>query len=70
MLCLIFQADKRTNVCTVLVEKMKRDLDEVRKPMQETLEAFEKCLSEGVEKSKGSYEKVLKSVLHPVRIQL
>ncbi|XP_039681442.1 nuclear GTPase SLIP-GC-like isoform X2 [Perca fluviatilis] len=59
------KADKRTNVCTVLVEKMKRDLDEVRKPMQETLEAFEKCLSEGVEKSKGSYEKVLKSVLHP-----
>ncbi|XP_028456094.1 nuclear GTPase SLIP-GC isoform X1 [Perca flavescens] len=62
-------ADKRTDVCTVLVEKMKRDLDEVRKPMQETLEAFEKCLSEGVEKSKGSYEKVLKLVLHPRTIK-
>ncbi|KAF1379492.1 hypothetical protein PFLUV_G00176610 [Perca fluviatilis] len=58
-------ADKRTDVCTDLVKKMDHELDEVRKPMEETLEAFQKCLSEGVEKSKGSCEKVLKSFLHP-----
>uniref|UniRef100_A0A8C9XRN8 Dynamin N-terminal domain-containing protein n=1 Tax=Sander lucioperca TaxID=283035 RepID=A0A8C9XRN8_SANLU len=58
-------ADKRADVCKDLKEKMKHELDEVRKPMHKTLEAFEKCLSEGVEKSKGSCEKVLKSFLHP-----
>nr|XP_046271395.1 nuclear GTPase SLIP-GC-like isoform X2 [Scatophagus argus] len=43
------------------------ELDKVRKPIEEAYEAFEKCLSEGVEKSLSSCEKVLKSTLYPPR---
>ncbi|XP_075942818.1 nuclear GTPase SLIP-GC-like [Anarhichas minor] len=58
-------ADTKTAVYTVLQQKMRVELDKVRKPMKETYQAFEKCLSEGVEKSKSSCEKALKSVIHP-----
>ncbi|XP_075938971.1 nuclear GTPase SLIP-GC-like [Anarhichas minor] len=58
-------ADTKTAVYTVLQQKMRDELDKVRKPMEETYQAFEKCLSEGVEKSKSSCEKALKSVIHP-----
>ncbi|XP_010775622.1 nuclear GTPase SLIP-GC-like [Notothenia coriiceps] len=37
--------------------------------MKETVMAFKKCLSEGVEKSKSSFEEVLKSVLYPKTIK-
>ncbi|XP_075942098.1 nuclear GTPase SLIP-GC-like isoform X3 [Anarhichas minor] len=56
--------DIKTAVYTVLQQKMRDELDKVRKPMRETYQAFEKCLSEGVEKSKSSCEKALKSVIH------
>ncbi|XP_039680614.1 nuclear GTPase SLIP-GC-like [Perca fluviatilis] len=59
-------AGKNTDVCTDLDKKMKHELDEVRKPMKEAYKAFEKCLSEGVERSKSSCESVLMSVIHPV----
>ncbi|XP_038556388.1 nuclear GTPase SLIP-GC-like isoform X2 [Micropterus salmoides] len=59
-------ADKTTNVCTDLEEDIRHELEKVRKPMEEACNAFEKCLSKGVEKSKSSCERVLKSVLHPV----
>ncbi|XP_032393730.1 nuclear GTPase SLIP-GC isoform X2 [Etheostoma spectabile] len=62
-------ADKRKDVYTELEERMDHELDEVRKPMNEICQAFEKCLSEGVEKSNGSWEKVLKSVLHPKNVK-
>uniref|UniRef100_A0A8C9XUI4 Dynamin N-terminal domain-containing protein n=2 Tax=Sander lucioperca TaxID=283035 RepID=A0A8C9XUI4_SANLU len=58
-------AGKNTDVCTDLDKKMKDELDKVRKPMEEAYVAFEKCLSEGVERSKRSCESVLKSFLHP-----
>ncbi|XP_054464146.1 nuclear GTPase SLIP-GC-like [Anoplopoma fimbria] len=58
-------ADIKAAVCTDLIQKMKDELDKIRKPMEETYQAFEKCLSEGVEKSKSLLEKVLKSVIHP-----
>ncbi|KAF1379496.1 hypothetical protein PFLUV_G00176650 [Perca fluviatilis] len=58
-------AGKNTDVCTDLDKKMKHELDEVRKPMKEAYKAFEKCLSEGVERSKSSCESVLMSVIHP-----
>ncbi|XP_068574328.1 nuclear GTPase SLIP-GC-like isoform X2 [Cebidichthys violaceus] len=58
-------ADIKTAVYTVLQLKMRDELDKVRKPMKETYLTFEKCLSEGVEKSISSCEKVLKSVIHP-----
>ena len=51
-----------------LEEKLSRKLDRVREPMKETLTAFGKCLSEGVDKSKSSCDKVLKSVLYLVSI--
>ncbi|KAK9535077.1 hypothetical protein VZT92_007480 [Zoarces viviparus] len=57
--------DIKTAVYKVLQQKMRDELDKVRKPMKETYLAFEKCLSAGVEKSKRSCEKVLKSVIHP-----
>ncbi|KAI4822892.1 hypothetical protein KUCAC02_008413 [Chaenocephalus aceratus] len=58
-------ADIKTAVSIELEGKLSLELDKVRKPMEETLTAFEKCLSEGVEKSKGSCEEDLKSVLNP-----
>ncbi|XP_054464023.1 nuclear GTPase SLIP-GC-like [Anoplopoma fimbria] len=58
-------ADIKTAVCTVLKQKMRHELGKIREPMEETYQAFEKSLSEGVEKSKSSWEKVLKSVIHP-----
>ncbi|XP_029292881.1 nuclear GTPase SLIP-GC-like [Cottoperca gobio] len=58
-------ADIKTDVCKDLEEELKQELDKVRKPIEETFQAFEKCLSEGVEKSKSSCEKDLKSVIHP-----
>ncbi|XP_068575214.1 nuclear GTPase SLIP-GC-like isoform X1 [Cebidichthys violaceus] len=58
-------ADIKTAVYTILQLKMRDELDKVRKPMKETQRAFEKCLSEGVEKSKSSCEKVLESVIYP-----
>ncbi|XP_039681450.1 nuclear GTPase SLIP-GC-like isoform X2 [Perca fluviatilis] len=56
-------ADKNTDVCTDLDKKMKDELDKVRKPMEEAYKAFEKCLSEGVERSKSSCESDLMSVI-------
>ncbi|XP_028455033.1 nuclear GTPase SLIP-GC-like [Perca flavescens] len=61
-------ADKNTDVCTDLDRKMKHELDKVRKPMKEAYEAFEKCLSEGVERSKSSCESVLMSVIRPKKV--
>ncbi|XP_068574325.1 nuclear GTPase SLIP-GC-like isoform X2 [Cebidichthys violaceus] len=58
-------ADIKTAVYTALQQKMRDELDKVKKPMKETHRAFEKCLSEGVKKSKSSCEKVLKSVIYP-----
>ncbi|XP_033998827.1 nuclear GTPase SLIP-GC-like isoform X3 [Trematomus bernacchii] len=62
-----FQANIKTAVSIELEEKLSLELDKVREPMKETLMAFEKCLSEGVDKSKSSCEKVLKSVLYPTK---
>ncbi|GLD66170.1 nuclear GTPase SLIP-GC-like protein [Lates japonicus] len=55
----------RTDVCADLEETMRCELDRVRKPMEEAYEAFEKCLVEGVEKSKSLCDRKLKSILHP-----
>ncbi|KAJ4931691.1 hypothetical protein JOQ06_010131, partial [Pogonophryne albipinna] len=60
-------ADIKTPVSIELEEKLSPELDKVREPMKETLTAFEKCLSEGVDKSKSSCDKVLKSVLYPTK---
>ncbi|XP_059204120.1 nuclear GTPase SLIP-GC-like [Centropristis striata] len=59
------QGDDKTDVCTELEEKMKNELYNVRKSMEETHRSFERCLSEGVENSKSSWERKLNSVLHP-----
>ncbi|XP_054463274.1 nuclear GTPase SLIP-GC-like [Anoplopoma fimbria] len=58
-------ADIKTAVCTDLKQEMRHELGKIREPMKETYQGFKKCLSEGVEKSKSSWEKVLKSVIHP-----
>ncbi|XP_027140963.1 nuclear GTPase SLIP-GC isoform X2 [Larimichthys crocea] len=56
---------QKTHVCKILEVKMRQELVKVTKPMEEAEEAFEKCLCDGVEKSKSSCEKALKSVLYP-----
>ncbi|XP_076609318.1 nuclear GTPase SLIP-GC-like isoform X2 [Chaetodon auriga] len=58
-------AGKKADVCKDLEENMRRELDKVRKPMEKAYKTFEKCLSEGVEKSKRSCQRDLKSVLYP-----
>ncbi|KAF3846364.1 hypothetical protein F7725_003442 [Dissostichus mawsoni] len=50
-----------------LEKKLSHELYKVREPVEETLTAFERCLSEGVGTSKSSCDKVLKSVLYPTK---
>ncbi|KAJ4931693.1 hypothetical protein JOQ06_010133 [Pogonophryne albipinna] len=60
--------DIKKSVCKKLEENLRGELtlsDKVSEPMEATLMAFERCLSESVEKSKSSCDKVLKSVLDP-----
>ncbi|KAK2833470.1 hypothetical protein Q5P01_017359 [Channa striata] len=54
-------------VCTDLDQKLSCELEKVRESMREIYSAFEKCLNEGVEKSKTSCEGKLKSFLYPKR---
>ncbi|KAM7386879.1 hypothetical protein PAMA_009485 [Pampus argenteus] len=61
-------AAKKMDVCSHVEEMMRQELNKVRKPMEEACHAFEQCLSEGVESSKGSYEKRLKSFLYPNKV--
>ncbi|XP_049926287.1 nuclear GTPase SLIP-GC-like [Epinephelus moara] len=60
-------ADRNTDVCRELKEKMKQEIEKVRQTMQKTYDTFERCLTEGVEKSKSSWERLLKSFLYPPR---
>nr|XP_040045931.1 nuclear GTPase SLIP-GC-like [Gasterosteus aculeatus aculeatus]XP_040045932.1 nuclear GTPase SLIP-GC-like [Gasterosteus aculeatus aculeatus] len=55
----------KKDVCTILEEKMTDELEKVHKQMEETYQAFEKCLSDGVEKSESYCEKALESVINP-----
>ncbi|XP_030591492.1 nuclear GTPase SLIP-GC-like [Archocentrus centrarchus] len=55
---------KKDEVCAALERNMSLQLDAVKKEMDKTYKAFEKCLGDGVEKSKGSYEQVLKYFLY------
>ncbi|XP_047428425.1 nuclear GTPase SLIP-GC-like [Mugil cephalus] len=56
-------AGSRTDVCADLEKHMCRHLHKVKTTMDEANKAFVKCLTEGVEKSKISCEKKLKSFL-------
>ncbi|XP_026181787.1 nuclear GTPase SLIP-GC-like [Mastacembelus armatus] len=58
-------ADKKAAVCRQLEGKIRNELDEVRKSMEEANMTFEKCLTEGVEKSKSSCEENLRSIIYP-----
>ncbi|XP_030591491.1 nuclear GTPase SLIP-GC-like isoform X2 [Archocentrus centrarchus] len=55
---------KKDEVCAALERNMSLQLDAVKREMDKTYKAFEKCLADGVEKSKGSYEQVLKYFLY------
>ncbi|KAL7378256.1 hypothetical protein ABVT39_010947 [Epinephelus coioides] len=59
-------ADKNTDVCRELEEKMKQELKKIRLSMQKTYDTFERRLTEGVENSKSSWETLLKEVLYPL----
>ncbi|XP_036944244.1 nuclear GTPase SLIP-GC isoform X2 [Acanthopagrus latus] len=58
-------AGSTADVCKDLEEKISHELEKVRRPIEEAYMTFEKCLSEGVEKSESSCDKVLKSILQP-----
>ncbi|XP_005952730.1 uncharacterized protein LOC102314673 [Haplochromis burtoni] len=55
---------KKGEVFGELERIMNLQLENVRKEMEETIMAFEKCLNDGVEKSKGSYGEKLKNFLY------
>ncbi|KAM8723462.1 nuclear GTPase SLIP-GC-like [Acanthopagrus schlegelii] len=58
-------AGSTADVCKDLEEKISHELEKVRRPIEAAYMTFEKCLSEGVEKSESSCDKVLKSILQP-----
>uniref|UniRef100_A0A671XZ37 Nuclear GTPase SLIP-GC-like n=1 Tax=Sparus aurata TaxID=8175 RepID=A0A671XZ37_SPAAU len=58
-------AGNTADVCKDLEEKISHELEKVKRPMEEAYMTFEKCLSEGVEKSESLCDKVLKSILQP-----
>lgn len=47
---------------------MRRELEKVNRTMDKAYEALEKCLSEGVEKSKTTSERHLRPILYTVCI--
>nr|XP_040045933.1 nuclear GTPase SLIP-GC-like isoform X1 [Gasterosteus aculeatus aculeatus] len=59
------RAEVKKDVCTTLEIKMRDELDKVGKQMEETYQAFQSSLTEGVEKSERSCEDTLKSVIYP-----
>ncbi|XP_067426364.1 nuclear GTPase SLIP-GC-like [Thunnus thynnus] len=58
---------QKADVCSDIEEKMRQELDKIRKPMEEACKAFVKCLCDGVEISRSSCEKLLK-FLRPHRV--
>lgn len=48
-----------------LEENKSSQLEQIKKEMEKTYSVFDKCLSEGVEKSKSSWENILKKFLNP-----
>ena len=63
-----FQAGNTADLCKDLDEKMSHELAKVKRPMEEAYVTFDKCLSEGVENSESSCDRMLKSILQPVCI--
>ncbi|XP_043956343.1 nuclear GTPase SLIP-GC-like [Gambusia affinis] len=56
---------KHTEVCEKLERNIALQLDRVQKAMERTFQVFEKCLCEGVERSKSLCENKLNNVLRP-----
>ncbi|KAM3597832.1 uncharacterized protein V6R79_009760 [Siganus canaliculatus] len=63
------EGGRLTDVFRNLVENLVHDTNKVRREMIVVYGSFEKRLSEGAEKSKGSYEKLLHSFLYPTRVK-
>ncbi|XP_071371530.1 nuclear GTPase SLIP-GC-like isoform X2 [Centroberyx affinis] len=55
----------KPEVCAVLEQRIKDELDKVRQSMEEAYKVFENCLSEGVKKSQESCENNMKFILAP-----
>ncbi|XP_028268249.1 nuclear GTPase SLIP-GC-like isoform X2 [Parambassis ranga] len=58
-------ANKNTAVCAELEHNLNLQICKVKTVMAETYKAFQKCLDAGVERSRRSCEKELKSFLYP-----
>ncbi|XP_039466979.1 nuclear GTPase SLIP-GC-like isoform X2 [Oreochromis aureus] len=57
--------EQKNDVCAVLEGTLSIQLNRVKKAIEDIITSFEQRLQEGVEKSKKSCEKKLKSFLHP-----
>ncbi|XP_053298910.1 nuclear GTPase SLIP-GC isoform X2 [Pleuronectes platessa] len=58
-------ADSKIRACRDLQEKMQHELEVLQKAIDEIYRTFERCLTEGVEKSQDSCERQMFSMLHP-----
>lgn len=62
---LLFQVDQKNDVCAILEGQLSVQLNQVKNAIEQATKTFEECLSEGVEESRKSCRRKLKSVLHP-----
>ncbi|CAB1342450.1 unnamed protein product, partial [Coregonus sp. 'balchen'] len=60
-----FQTDSKEEVCQVLEQKLKEEIKSIGQTMDEAYETFERCLSEGVQQSEESCEKLMNKVIAP-----
>ncbi|KAM4534514.1 nuclear GTPase SLIP-GC-like [Fundulus diaphanus] len=59
---------RNEDVCVTLKKNLSLQIESIKKEMNYIKATFEKCLQEGVERSKGSCEQILKSALNPKRM--
>ncbi|KAK6312291.1 hypothetical protein J4Q44_G00179550 [Coregonus suidteri] len=57
--------DSKEEVCQVLEQKLKEEIKSIGQTMDEAYETFERCLSEGVQQSEESCEKLMNKVIAP-----
>uniref|UniRef100_A0A4W5PJI5 FIIND domain-containing protein n=1 Tax=Hucho hucho TaxID=62062 RepID=A0A4W5PJI5_9TELE len=57
--------DSKEEVCQVLEQRLKDEIKSIGQTMDEAYETFERCLSEGVQQSEESCEKLMNKVIAP-----
>ncbi|KAL0993424.1 hypothetical protein UPYG_G00107670 [Umbra pygmaea] len=57
--------NSKEEVCQILEKRLKKNVESIREYMDEAYKVFEQCLSQGVQQSEESYEKLLNKVIAP-----